>query len=129
MEDALRKARLDIHSLNSMLRKKNVFSVSDVDYAFFETDGSLSGMKKEHLQPVTKSDMNIRQEPTLFSTPIAVISAGKIIGDNLRKIQQDETWLDQQLEAAGISSVEDVFYALIQKDGTLYIDNNNALLH
>ena len=46
MEDELRKVRLDIDALNSLLRKKNVFSVTDVDYAIFETDGSLSIMKK-----------------------------------------------------------------------------------
>lgn len=46
MEDALRKTRLDIDSLNSLLRKKNVFAVSEVEYAFFEIDGTLSVMRK-----------------------------------------------------------------------------------
>src|ERR1041384_4459892 len=31
MENELRKVRLDIDALNALLRKKNVFSVSDVD--------------------------------------------------------------------------------------------------
>ena len=61
MEDELRKVRLDIDALNSLLRKKNVFSVTDVDYAIFETDGSLSIMKKEAKQTLTKSDIHIDQ--------------------------------------------------------------------
>jgi uncharacterized membrane protein YcaP (DUF421 family) len=42
MNRALRKVRLDLDALNTLLRKKNVFSVSDVNYAIFEIVGTLS---------------------------------------------------------------------------------------
>jgi uncharacterized membrane protein YcaP (DUF421 family) len=41
MEDSLRKVRLDINALNTMLRQKNAFSIADVEYAIFETNGKL----------------------------------------------------------------------------------------
>ncbi|KMY52844.1 membrane protein [Bacillus sp. FJAT-27231] len=130
MEDALRKARLDIDSLNGLLRKKNIFSVAEVDYAIFETDGSLSAMKKEANQPLTKSDMNVQPAPSqAFPIAMSVISDGKINGDNLRKLNLDTDWLEQQLQAAGIHSISDVFYAEVQQDGTLYIDRNQDVLH
>ena len=130
MEQELRKVRLDIDALNLLLRKKDVFSVSDVDYAIFETDGSLSVMKKEGKQSLTKSDMNIKQmKPPIFPISTAVVSDGKIKKDNLEKLNIDNQWLEQQLNLAGIQSVSDVFYAEVQKDGTLYIDNRNDLLH
>lgn len=130
MEHALRKARLDLDSLNSLLRKKNVFSISEVDYAILETDGSLSVMKKESKQPVTKSDMNRKQPATeVFPIPMAVILDGKVNDDHLKSLNLDRGWLNQQLEFSGIHSIEDVFYAEVQKDGTLYIDTNNDRLH
>lgn len=126
MEDKLRKARLDIDVLNALLRQKNVFSVTDVDYAIFEINGKLSVMKKETKQALTKSDMNIQQVKTdVFPLATAVISDGKIDKENLGKLNLDKQWLDQQLQIAGVRSVSEVFYAEVQKDGTLYIDNKH----
>ncbi|GAA5417383.1 UPF0702 transmembrane protein YetF [Paraliobacillus ryukyuensis] len=61
LEDEPKKVRLDINALNTKLREKNVFSIADVDYAIFETDGKLSVLKKESQLPVTKNDLSIRQ--------------------------------------------------------------------
>jgi len=123
MEGALRKARLDLDALSGLLRKKNVFAVADVDYAWFETDGSLSVMKKETRQPVTKGDMNIQPADAVFPASMAVISDGRINQVNLTELNLNDHWLDQQLEAAGMNAVADVFYAEVHKDGTLYMDN------
>jgi|SRR5690625_2804288 len=130
MEGALQQARLDINSLSALLRKKNVFSFANIDYAIFETDGSLSVMKKEEKQPVTKSDMNIVQTNSKnISIPIAVISDGEVNNDNLRLLNLNKDWLDEQLQTAGIESVSKVFYAEIQKDGSLYIDPVDDIIH
>jgi uncharacterized membrane protein YcaP (DUF421 family) len=98
--------------------------VSDVDYAILETDGNLSVMKKEPNQPVLKSDLGI-QNPTPNTYPIAteVINDGRIIMSNLEKLNLNTEWLEQQLRLSGINSISDVFYAEVQKDGTLYIDD------
>src|SRR5690625_930057 len=123
MEDELRKARLDIDVLIALLRKKNVFSITDVDYAIFETDGSLSVMKKDPQQTVTKSDMKINQTiNNVFPISTSVISDGKVKHKNLAKLNLDEQWLESQLKQSGVKSVTDVFYAEVQKDGSLYID-------
>lgn len=59
MEHSLRKTRLDVDRLRSLLRQKNIFAISDVHYAIFETNGKLSVMPKEGQQPVTKADLSI----------------------------------------------------------------------
>ena len=41
----------------------------------------------------------------------------------------DEGWLLQQIRAKGIQSVSDVFYAELQKDGSLFIDKRDDRLH
>lgn len=130
MEGELRKVRLDVDALNALLRQKNVFSVSEVDYAIFETNGKLSVMKKEPQQPPTKSDFNIQQSNlNLFPISTEVITDGRIITSNLEKLNLDKQWLENQLQILGIKSISDVFYAEVQKDGTLYIDNKNDVLH
>ncbi|MCM3575159.1 DUF421 domain-containing protein [Mesobacillus subterraneus] len=130
MEDALRQARLDTDSLKAMLREKSIFSLSDVDYAIFETDGKLSVMKKEGKQTVTKSDMNIAMPSGNF-VPLSteLVSDGRVNVQNLNKMNKDRTWLDEQLQQSGVQSLDDVFYAEVQPDGNLYIDKRNDFLH
>jgi uncharacterized membrane protein YcaP (DUF421 family) len=130
MEGELRKVRLDMEALNALLRKKNVFSVSDVDYAIFETDGTLSVMKKEPKQTLTKSDMNMKQTSTnVFPIFTSLISDGAIMQENLKKLNIDKQWLERQLQLLGVDSLSDVFYAEVQKDGSFYIDFKNDVLH
>ncbi|MFC7063329.1 YetF domain-containing protein [Halobacillus seohaensis] len=127
MESELREVRLDLDALTALLREKNAFSISEVDYAIFETSGKLSVLKKELNQPVTKSDMNIQPSVTNFS-PVStgVIFDGIINTANLKKLHLDKQWLQQQLEVSGFESVSNVFYAEVQKNGTLYIDPKKA---
>jgi uncharacterized membrane protein YcaP (DUF421 family) len=127
MDAALRKVRLDLDALNTLLRKKNIFSVTDVDYAIFETDGSLSVMKKESKEALTKSDMQIKENKKyLYPISASVISDGKIIKENLEKLNLDQQWLENELAISGLSSISDV-YAEVQKDGSLYIDRKSEI--
>lgn len=132
MDAELNKVRLDLDALNVLLRKKNVFSIKEVDYAIFETDGTLSVMKKEQDQPVTKGDQQTfksRGSTHQVAMPTALIEDGKIVMDSLLELHLDESWLKEQLTSQGITDMTDVFYAEIQKDGTLAIDRYNDVQH
>lgn len=130
VERALKKSRLDIDALKTMLRQKNIFSLADVDYAIFETNGNLSVMPKEPKQPLTKSDMNkVNPSKKMVPLPTEVITDGMVLTNNLTKLKLDQAWLDQQLQQAGIKSASDVFYAEVQQDGTLFTDNRDNLIH
>jgi uncharacterized membrane protein YcaP (DUF421 family) len=130
MDGELRKVRLDLDALSLLLRKKNIFSMQEVDYAIFETDGTLSVMKKEKHQPLTKGDnpnlppMSINQ----VSVPTSLIEDGKLLMKNVLELDLDEQWVKAQLTSLGISSISDVFYAEIQKDGTLAVDRYNDVV-
>lgn len=130
MEGELRKVRLDIDALNALLRVKNVFSVFDVDYAIFETNGKLSVMKKEPQKFVTKSDMGIQPtQPNIYPISTGVISDGSIISSNLKKLNLTTQWVTEQLKVSGINSISEVFYAEVGKDGKLYIDKKGQELN
>src|SRR5690606_5000854 len=104
-----------------MLRQQNIFSFVDIDYAIFETNGKLSVLLKESKKTVIKKDMNISVQPKVYPIATEVISDGKIIQSNVKKLKLDEKWIDMQLKAKKIT-VSDVLFAQLQTDGSLYID-------
>lgn len=54
MEDNLKKERYTTDELLELLRKKDVFQVSDVEFALLEPTGDLSVMLKKENQPLSK---------------------------------------------------------------------------
>lgn len=123
MEDSLRKARLDIDALSALLRQKNIFSISDADYAVFETDGKLSVLKKEGKRPLTQSHAAQGNPVPKDAYPVgtAVISDGQLVSQNLDGLNLSQEWIEDQLQQSG-ASLSDVFYAEVQQNGTLYVD-------
>ena len=126
MEKSLRKINLDVDTLRALLRQKDIFSITEVEYAIFEMTGKLSVVKKDNKQPVTREDMSVAS-PQQKLSPIltGVVSDGVINESHLEKLNLDTGWLNEQLVQAGISSISDVFYAEVQPDHTLYIDSKN----
>ncbi len=115
----LKKNRMNLNQLLSLLRQSETFSIREVAYAILETNGSISILKKNLFQKVTLEDLNIAPAPTYLCT--SLILDGEIVEDNLSELGFDKTWLDQQLQAQGVSSVKDVLYADWIKDGGMYI--------
>jgi len=121
LEKAMQSIRLNIDDLSMMLREQGVFSTQDVDYAVLEPNGKLSILKKVKQQPATKQDLKVSTPiPKYF--PSEIISDGKFISKNLEELNLTKESILQQLQKQGIHSVEEVFYAEIQNDGSLYID-------
>lgn len=130
MERSLRKVQLDVDSLRAMLREKNVFSLSDVKFAIFEVDGTLSVMKKENIQNEDKRCyLKDDLEDTYYPVPTEVISDGVVNTNNLSKLHLDIEWLHKKLKQSGVHSISEVFYAEIQKDGSLYIDKREDFVN
>lgn len=101
----MKKLRYSIDDLCHHLRVNNIDSVSKVDYAVLETNGSLSIIEKDK---------------SITSLPDALISDGAINEEALKLINRDESWLNKELKKHHISSYEDVLYCVLEKTG-LYI--------
>lgn len=104
-----------------MLRQKDVFSIAEVDFAIFETDGKLSVLKKDSGSSITNRNM-YKVKNKLIPFPLEIILDGNIKKENLINSGFDNNWLIAQLQRAGIHSISEVFYAEVQTDGSLYID-------
>ena len=76
---------------------------------------------KDDQQPIVKKDMNIASPAKIYPIPTEVISDGRIVKANLKKLDLTEDWLNQQLIQQSIHSVKDVIFAQVQTDGTLDI--------
>ncbi|QZY53932.1 DUF421 domain-containing protein [Crassaminicella profunda] len=116
--DELKKNKLDINELLNLLRKKDVFSMREVEYAILESDGQLSVLKKSDYAAPTRKDLNLPSEPVYL--PITFISDGMVLWDNIKAKGFNENWLRLQLKDQHIKKFEDVFYAeWLEEDGLL----------
>ncbi len=120
MEDVLRKMRYTAADIMALLRNKDVFDLSQVDFAIIEPNGQLSVLKKPDYEPLTPKDMNIVKAPSGISTEL--IYDGVLINENLRQLNKTEKWLTDQLRMNEVKDISEVFLATLTPSGSLYID-------
>lgn len=119
--NALRKLRLNINDLSMLLRKKDIFSLSDVDYAVFESNGNLSILKDINKRNVTKQDLNIVVATPKY-VPTVVITDGRFHDKKIKKAGLTKQWILKQLNESGFDSLTNITYVELQEDGKLFID-------
>lgn len=117
---ALKRTGVNIDDLTMMIRQYQTFSIAEIDYAILEPNGRLSVLKKTEYQGTQKSDLHINSSSLAF-LPIEVITDGKLLSKNLLEVGKSRNWLNKELSKANIENVEDVFYAEIQSNGSLFI--------
>lgn len=123
LQDNLKKVNLTIDEMMLLLREKDVFKLSDVEYAIFEINGKISVMKKADLQPVTPKDMGL--QVTAEHTPHLVIMDGQVIKKSLTKAGCTEEWLLSEIKKQGAMRFSDVFVAQVDSHGNVYANLYN----
>lgn len=128
MEDAMHKARLKLADLLGLLRMKDVFDLTQVEFAVYEKDGTLSVLKKTEFQPVTAKDLNLSTKYQGIGTEL--VYDGKVMEQNLQDIGLNKSWLTVQLAKLGVQNPSDVFLAYLSTEGQLYVDKyQDHLVH
>ena len=121
LEQNMKTVRYTISELLEHLRGKDVFDISQVEFAVLETNGTLSVLLKPEYQTPTLKDMNITPPKGGISTE--TIYSGLVIEENLKRAGVNQKWLMKQLKAQGITSPEEVFLATYNpQSGMLYVD-------
>ncbi|MET3289877.1 UNVERIFIED_CONTAM: uncharacterized membrane protein YcaP (DUF421 family) [Brevibacillus sp. OAP136] len=121
LEEAMAQSRLNMDDLSMMLRKENVFSIKDVAYAILEPNGQLSIMKTKGAESVSRDDLQIKKT-AVNVFPSELIVDSQIVEKNLKEFNLSKEWLYQELAKHGVYSVEEVFYAELQEDGSVIVD-------
>lgn len=119
MEDNLKRERYSTDELLELLRKKDVFQVSDVEFALLEPTGDLSVVLKKENQPLTAKDLNLTVAS--IKEPQTVIMDGEILDEPLATIGRSRAWLHTELEKLGVT-IENVFLGQINSYGELTVD-------
>lgn len=119
LEDNLKKEKYSTDELWSLLRKKDVFNIADVEFAVLEQTGDLSVLLKKELRPLTPKDFNIKVGKD--TVPQTIIRDGQIVYDGLTATGKTRKWLDIELEKLNVT-LDNVFYAQVDSYGEIVVD-------
>ena len=116
-EKALIKENFTINELQERLRVNNISNLGDVEYAILETSGQISVILKSEKRTVTPQDLNIKLPETKIAYDLVI--DGKIMYDNLKKINKNKEWLDEELLKYKLSPSQTLIFVL-NGDGSYY---------
>lgn len=119
MEEHLFQARLTGEELLRELRSKNVFNLSDVEFAVLETTGDLNVLLKSERKPVTPHDLGKKVAPQAEAQ--TVILDGNILDEPLVSLGLNRDWIQLQLDKLGVS-LTNIFIGQVDAYGDLYLD-------
>ncbi len=114
----LKRTKLSVNDLLGMCRTAGYFTLSDVEYAIFETNGELSILPASAARQVTMGDYRPECDERVL-LPAHLVVDGRVCGEILEQIGKDEDWLRQRLQVreqgvhdillATYDSVQDTF--------------------
>lgn len=120
-EKKLRALRYSIDDLLEALRLKDVFDIKSVDFAYVETNGSVSVKLKKNYRPPTKVD-DKAQDGVI---PYIVIGDGKIIEREFRYCNMTRKKLDKIL-TENKAEIRDVLLMTVDSTGEYSIIRKQA---
>ena len=107
--DSLKKIKMDINQLQSLIRQQGYFSIQEVEYAILETNGMVSVLPKPEYDTPKVSDLNLPLKSV--NLPITLILDGEIVYENLKEYGLNDQWLKKQLAAQNIKDYKTILYA------------------
>lgn len=116
------KVRYDMNDMLEQCRVNGYFDISEIDYAIVEANGELSILAKVENNPVTLKDMKLKGSKKGLCAN--VIIDGKIMYDNLDKIDKSVEWLDKELKVKG-KDISDIILGTVDiNDKVLFYERN-----
>ncbi|MFC4560187.1 DUF421 domain-containing protein [Virgibacillus kekensis] len=107
--DQLKRNKMNINQLQSLLRQSETFSIREVAYCYLEANGSISILKKTPKQKLQQEDLQL--PPKSVYVPVTLIRDGELLEDELIDIGKTTVWLNNELTSQGINDFHDVFLA------------------
>lgn len=109
----LRRNNMDVEDLIESMRSAGYYSLDDLDYAIFESNGKLSAKEK------------VDYDKRKTSLPVLLIGEGKLIRKNLSIIGRDKPWLEELLRKNGIKRIKGVGVMTVDGNGKVYLQKEN----
>lgn len=109
----LKKNNMGIEDLIESLRAAGYFSLDDVDYAIFESNGKLSAMQSQ------------TKEQEQSSLPIIIVNDGKIVERNLSLIRATSKTINEFIKSNG-SNLKSTEILTVDGNGRVYFQAKNT---
>lgn len=116
--EKMKQLRFTLDDLLEALRQKDVFDISDVEYAVAETDGSLSVMLKSGKQPLCADDIRLKKPSS--DLPVAIITDGKLVAKDFSEMQLSVSEIKKAIRDTKIP-VKDIFLMTLDKKGNTVV--------
>ncbi|MDE5936843.1 MAG: DUF421 domain-containing protein [Ruminococcus sp.] len=116
--NVMRELRFSVDDLMTALRGKDIFDISEVQFAIVETTGSVSIMKKPEKDTPTREDLNIQAENS--DPPQVVVSDGEIMHVTLKSLGFNEQFVKNISKKSGVK-VPDIFIMTADGSGNCFI--------
>ncbi len=108
----LKKNNLGIDDLIESMRSAGCFSLDDVSYAIFESNGKLSILQSQNA-------------PKSSSLPLVIVNMGKIVKRNLSILRAEESQIEQFIKNNN-SRLKDVEVMTIDGNGRTYLKRKKS---
>ena len=118
IESSLRLIRYSIDDLMEALRLKDVFDISQVQYAYIETNGAISVELKPQHRTITPQDLSMATEKV--SIPCLVICDGEIVDSDFDVCNMTREKLYKILDEKELSAKE-ILLMTVDSSGRSYI--------
>ena len=121
----LRDLRITTDEIVEALRQNNIQSIADVKYGVLEPNGQLSYVLRPEAQPVTAGLIGkISPESGM---PFLVITDGKPVLGNLRRLGVSLAALEKRVKKAGCGEIRNVFLMTLDDCGNQFIQKKEGL--
>lgn len=110
----LRRNNMDVEDLIESMRSAGYYSLDDLDYAIFESNGKLSAKEKP--------DYDKRKT----SLPVLIVGEGKVVRKNLSLIGKDEEWLKKVIKSNGAKNNKQVGVMTVDGNGKVYFQKEKG---
>lgn len=115
----MKRNKIEMEQLRSLLRIQNIFSLKEVRYLILEPGGQVSVLKYDQYETPTKSELAIT--PDASSINYLLINNGVVLKKELAKLNKSEQWLQQLLKEKGYENEKNIIYAEWSATDGIYI--------
>ena len=95
-QDLIKQLRFTVDDLLEALRQKDVFDISQVQYAIVETNGQMSVLLKPEYEPGVCNDLKLKPQNTKLQC--LVIADGEMVSQDFDICQTDQNKLSKRSE-------------------------------
>jgi len=112
-------AHVTLDNLMGQIRLKGAHNMSEIDSLVLEPTGKISVIKKPPFLPVNRQQVNL--PPKFSGLPTVLVYDSEVQKDNINRLGLDLKWLNDKLQQEGFADPSQVFFALLEPSGNLFI--------